>query len=322
MKRREFITLLGGGVAAGISPKANAQETMPVVGVVTGAASRETSTFPEPFLRDMAQLGWEDGRNFRVLFMWTEGHRERMPALIDKLFAQRAAVVVAFGKPAIDKARSSSSTVPIVGMDNDMIKSGLAASMARPGGNVTGVSILASELDSKRLELLHEIVPSAKRIGVLEDATALSTKSDLDEAARALDLELIYAEVRKPEEVANGLDLLLSSHVEAVNVLASPLLAVMRGVIVERLNQTRLPAIYEAAEIARQGGLCAYGARLELCYWHIANLVSKILRGASPSELPIEQPDKFDLVVNMRTAKALGVTISPLILARANEVIE
>jgi putative tryptophan/tyrosine transport system substrate-binding protein len=323
MRRRDFLWALGAGLAATAPLLVRAQPAMPTVGIVTGAASRRTSTFPIPFLRSMKELGWEESRDFRALFLWTEGDRDRIPGLVDELVARRVNVIVAFGKPAVERALGARTTIPIVCMSEDMVKSGLAASMAQPDGNVTGVSLLANELDLKRLQLLHEAVPTAKRIGVLADATAyFSMRPQLDEAARVLNLELIYVDARNPEEVTQGLDILESAHVDAVNVLASPLLTIMRGLIIDRLNRARFPAIYQWPEMAEAEGLLAYGPRWELAYRHVAGLVDKILKGAKPGDLPIEQPDKIDLVVNLKTAKTLGLTIPPSLLTVADEVIE
>jgi putative ABC transport system substrate-binding protein len=207
-------------------------------------------------------------------------------------------------------------------MTDDMIGSALAASMARPGGNTTGVSILASELDVKRLEILREFVPQARRIAVLADPTTISTWAQLMSAARELGVELVRFEAQSPEEIGRALDAIARTQIEAVNVLASPLLQGARFQIIDRVRDRRLPTIYQWPETAEEGGLLAYGPRILLCYRHVVSLVDKILRGAKPADLPIEQPTKFELVVNLKTASALGMTISPTLLLRADEVIE
>jgi putative tryptophan/tyrosine transport system substrate-binding protein len=203
-----------------------------------------------------------------------------------------------------------------------MIGSGLASNMARPGSNTTGVSIFASELDVKRLEILHEFVPQARRIGVLADPTTVSTRARLTSAARDLDMELVLFEAQSPEEAGRALDAIAAANVGAVNVLASPLLFAARHQIMERMREAHLPAIYQWPETAEEGGLLAYGPRLLLCYRHVVSLVDKVLRGAKPAELPIEQPFKFELVVNLKAAGALGLTIPSALLLRADEVIE
>jgi putative ABC transport system substrate-binding protein len=203
-----------------------------------------------------------------------------------------------------------------------MVGSGLAASMPRPGGNTTGVSILASELDVKRLEILHEYVPQARRIAVLGDPTTISTRPQLVSGARDLGVELVWFEAGDSKELGRALDAIATANVEAVNVLASPVLNNFHRPIVERLRDARLPAIYQWPEIAEDGGLLAYGPRILLCYRYVVSLVDKVLRGAKPADLPIEQPTKFELSVNLKTAGAIGLTISPTLLLRADEVIE
>jgi putative tryptophan/tyrosine transport system substrate-binding protein len=279
-------------------------------------------TFAEPFRRYMKAIGWEEGRNIRFLFVWAEGRSERAPALVGELVAQNVDLIIPFGDPAIRAAQRATQTIPIVGMTDDMIGSGLAASLARPGGNTTGVSILASELDVKRLEILHEFVPQARRIAVLADSTTISTRAQLTSAARDLGVELVRFEAQNPEEVGRALDAIAVAKVEAVNVLASPLLNVSRLQIIDRMRDARLPAIYQWAESAEDGGLLAYGPRNLLCYRHVVSLVDKVLRGAKPADLPIEQPTKFELAVNLKTASAIGMTIPPTLLLRADEVIE
>jgi putative ABC transport system substrate-binding protein len=321
MRRREFITLVGG--AAVSWPGARAQQgRLPLVGVLRPNPKDILETFAEPFRRYMKAIGWEDGRNIRFLFVWAEGHSERAPALAGELVAQNVDLIVPFGDPAIRAAQSATKTIPIVGMTDDMIGSGLAASLARPGGNTTGVSILASELDVKRLEILHEFVPQARRLAVLADPSTISTRAQLTSAARYLDVELVRFEAGSPDELARALDAIAAAKVEAVNVLASPFLNVSRLPIIDRMRDARLPAIYQWAETAEDGGLLAYGPRNLLCYRHVVSLVDKVLRGAKPADLPIEQPSKYELAVNLKTASAIGITISPTLLLRADEVIE
>jgi putative ABC transport system substrate-binding protein len=321
VNRRSFITLLGGAVAWPLVGRAQ-QGRLPLVGVLRPNPKNVVETFAEPFRRYMKAIGWEEGRNIRFLFVWAEGHSERAPALARELVAQNVDLIIPFGDPAIRAAQNATSAIPIVGMTDDMLGSGLVTSLARPGGNTTGVSILASELDVKRLEVLHEFFPQARRIAVLADSTTISTRAQLTNAAREFDVELVRFEAGSPDELNRALDSIAAPKVEAVNVLASPLLNVSRVQIIDRMRDARLPAIYQWAETAEDGGLLAYGPRNLLCYRHVVSLVDKVLRGAKPADLPIEQPSKFDLVVNLKTASALGVTIPPTLLLRADEVIE
>jgi putative tryptophan/tyrosine transport system substrate-binding protein len=208
-------------------------------------------------------------------------------------------------------------------MTDDMVGEGLAASMARPGGHTTGVSILGAELDLKRLELLHDYVPQARRVAVLKDPTStIATQYRLEPAADRLNLELVVFTARKGDEVGRALDEIAATHVGAVNVLASPMLNGARRLIIDRLRDNRLPSIYEWPESAADGGLLAYGAPIESLYRRVVVLIDKILHGARPADLPIEQPTNFELVVNLRTANAIGLAISPSLLLRADRVIE
>jgi putative ABC transport system substrate-binding protein len=322
MERRTFMTLLG-GTAAAWPLTARAQEAhVPVVGVLRPNRQDVLETFAEPFRRYMKAIGWEEGRNIRFLFAWMGGRNERATELAGELIAQKVDLIITFGDPAVRATQRATHAIPIVGMTDDMIGSGLAASLARPGGNTTGVSILASELDVKRLEILHEFVPQARRIAVLVDTTTISTRAQLASAARNLGVELVPFEAQSPDEISRMLDAIATAKVAAVNVLASPLLNLARLQIIERMRVYRLPAIYQWPESGEDGALLAYGPRQVLCYRHVVSLVDKVLRGAKPADLPIEQPSKFELVVNLKTASALDMTISPALLLRADEVIE
>ncbi len=319
--RREFIATLGGAAAAWPLAARAQQGHLPVVGVLRPNA-KDTEPFVEPFRRYMKAIGWEEGRNIRFLFAWMDGRTERGPLLADDFVTQNVDLIVTFGDPAIRAAQRATQAIPIVGMTDDMVGSGLAANLARPGGNTTGVSILAPELNVKRLEILHEFVPQARRIAVLADPSTISTRTQLTSAARDLAVELVVFEAQSLAEISRSLDAIAAAKVEAVNVLASPQLYGARYLIVERMRDARLPAIYQFPEIAEEGGLLSYGPRLLLCFRHVVSLVDKVLRGAKPADLPIEQPTKFELVVNLKTASALDMTISPALLLRADEVIE
>jgi putative ABC transport system substrate-binding protein len=321
MRRRAFITVLGGAVAWPLATRAQ-QGRLPVVGVLRPNRKDVIETFAEPFRRYMKAIGWEEGRNIGFRFAWTESRSERATALTEEFVGQNVDLIIAFGDLGIRAAQRATQTIPIVGMADDMVGSGLAASMARPSGNTTGVSILASELNVKRFEVLHEFVPQARRIAVLSDSTTISARAELTRAAPELKVELVWFEAGSPEELSRALDALAAARVDAVNVLASPLLNVSRLLIIERMRDARLPAIYQWPESAEDGGLLAYGPRNLLCYRHVVSLVDKVLRGAKPADLPIEQPSKFELAVNLKTASAIGMTIPPTLLLRADEVIE
>jgi putative tryptophan/tyrosine transport system substrate-binding protein len=321
MRRREFITMLGG--AAAFWPfAARTQGRLPVVGILR-INPKEFEIFADPFRRDMKQLGWEERRNILFEFVWAGGRNEDVPALARELVARQADVIVAFGNLGLSAVQRATATIPIVGMTDDMVGEGLAASMARPGGHTTGVSILGAELDLKRLELLHDYVPQARRVAVLKDPTStIATQYRLEPAADRLNLELVVFTARNGDEVGRALDEIAAAQAGAVNVLASPMLNGARRLIIDRLRDNRLPSIYEWPESAADGGLLAYGAPIESLYRRVAVLVDKILHGARPADLPIEQPTNFELVVNLRTANAIGLAISPSLLLRADRVIE
>jgi putative ABC transport system substrate-binding protein len=289
-RRREFIPLLGGAAAWPLAVRA--QQALPMVGVLR-INPREFEIFAEPFRRDMKELCWEDGRNIRFEFVWAGGRNENVPALARDLVARQPNMIVTFGNLGLSAVQRATATIPIVGMTDDMVGEGLAASMARPGGHTTGVSILGAELDLKRLELLHEYVPEARRIAVLRDPTStIANQYRLEPAAGRLNLELVVFTARNADEVGRALDSIAATDPGAVNVLASPMLNGTRRLIIDRLRNNRLPSIYEWPESADDGGLLGYGAPIALLYRRVAVLADKILRGARPADLPIEQPTK------------------------------
>jgi putative ABC transport system substrate-binding protein len=320
MRRREFIAFMGASVALPFG--ARAQQTPPTLGIMT-PASPATTQVVRAVVEAMKELGWYENQNYRVLYRFAEGHLDRIPTLVDELVAQRVDVLVMIGEAGIQAAQRATKTIPTVGRAADMVRTGLAASVARPGGNLTGVNILAGELDVKRLEILHEAVPAAKRIGALAlPDRGFDSLPEFEAAARQLDLELVVITVRSLGELTGGLDALQSAGVDAVNLLASAAISPARASIIDRFNRARLPAIYEAPELAESGGFLGYGARFDFSSRLVARLASKILRGARPEDLPIEQPDKFDLVINLKTANAMAVKVPPALLVRADKMIE
>ncbi len=322
MKRRDLIAMLALAAVARWHPARAQQGEGPLIGMLHLAPDDPTENFIPRFRRYLKGYGREEGRNLRLLVVSAEGNGDRLPAAARELVARKADLIIVFGDPSIRAAQQSTTTIPIVGMTDDMLGSGLVASMARPGGNTTGVSILASELDVKRLELLHEAVPQASPIGVLADPSTISTRALLEAAARRLGIDLVILSGRDPEEAVRAADQMTKAGVKAVNVLASPVLHTARAAIIERLNRAGLPAIYQWPETAEEGGLFGYGPRIPGCYHQVTGLAEKILKGAKPADLPVEQPTKFELVVNLKTAKAIGLALPQSLLARADEVIE
>ena len=319
--RRILVIALG----ASLIPRlgwTQATKRRPIVGVIRINPRNTNETFVEPFRRDMALLGWKENDNVEFVFAWAEGRNDTLPKLAADMVARGVDVIVTFGPDGTRAAQSATPTIPIVAMADNLVGAGLVQTMARPGGHTTGVSILATELDVKRLELLHEVSPAARRIGVLNDPSSSASIPTLKAAARALDIELVFAPARTKPEVAAAIKALIEARVAAVNVLASANLNAFRADEIAAFAQARLPAIYEWPETAEQGGLIGYGPRNLTVYRLVAAMVNKVLRGANPGDLPVEQPTKFELIINGKTAKALGLTIPQTLLLRAHEVIQ
>lgn len=326
MRRRDAIAFLAGAALAEVPLPGTYAAAQPARTFVIGGLSPATELietyFRGPLRAVMKTFGWEDGREYKLLALSDEGRDGDLAALPRELVARRVDVIAALGDVAIRAAQHATQSIPIAGITDDMLGSGLVQSMARPGGNTTGVSILASELDVKRLELLHELVPQAARVGVLADPTTVSTRLQLQTAARHLGIELVFFSAESPAQIATAVEAIAVAGIGGLNVLASPVLYGGRAEIIALAARQRLAAIFCVPEASDEGALAAYGPRLSLCYRQLATLIGKILKGARPADLPIEQPVKFDLAINLRTAKGLGLNIPPTLLARADEVIE
>jgi putative ABC transport system substrate-binding protein len=276
-------------------------------------------------LRDaLMALGYIDGKTFRLDFRFAEGDPARLPELARALVRDEPSVIVASGDAAIRAAQTATHTIPIVANANDLLASGLIASLARPGGNITGVSMLITELDAKRLEILKEILPSARRIGLLNDPAISGTAGlqAIADTARAQSVSLLTVEVRKPAEIPPAVGSLRDGAVEGVNILSSPLFYGFREQLGELFRAHRLAAICEWREIAASGCLASYGTTVRELQAIKAAQIDKMLKGASPADTPVQQPTKFELVPNRKVAREIGVVIPPTILARADEVIE
>jgi ABC-type uncharacterized transport system substrate-binding protein len=320
--RRALLAALGASLMSSGFGWTQATKRRPVVGVIRINPRDTNETFIEPFRRDMAALGWKENDNVEFAFSWAGGRNNALPLLAADMAARGVDVIVTFGAPGVRAAQKATTTIPIVGMTDDLVGAGLVQSMARPGGHTTGVSILATELDAKRLEILHELAPAARRIGVLHDPSITGSITAVKAAGRAFGVELVFIPAQTDAEVDAAIKALVKSRVAAVNVLASPILNAYRAHQIAAFAQARLPAIYEWPETAEQGGLIGYGPRNTAAYRHIAELVNKVLRGTKPADLPVEQPTKFELVINMKAAKAMGIKIPQAIMLRADKVIE
>jgi putative ABC transport system substrate-binding protein len=310
-------------LCAAIPAFAQTRANLPVVGILRMNAADNVEPSATGLKDALAAVGLVDGRNIRLEVRYAEGHVERLPELAQSLVRAKASVILAFGPPAIRAAQQATSTIPIVA-NADLLASGLIGSLARPGGNTTGVSMLNTELDAKRLEILKELVPSGRRFALLSDpATKVPAQLQaIANVATALGVELQTANVRGPADLAPAFASLRAGGAEAINILSSAMLFGYREEL-GRLSLThKLPAICEWREMAEAGCVASYGTRLLEGWAMLAVLTDKMLKGARPGETPAQQPTRFELVINLKVARAIGIEIPPSILARADEVIE
>jgi len=329
--RREFIGTLAGGIV--VSPlAAEAQQAAKVarIGYLTITdLTAATRHLHEAFRQGLRDLGYVEGRNVVIEYRFAEGKRERLPALAAELVALKVDVIVAPSTPAALAAKQATKTIPIVfaGVP-DPVTSGLVTSLARPGGNVTGLSFLAPELVGKRLELLALAVPGVTRVAFLWQPGAVGERTEKDMlkgaevAARALGVRLQFLEARGPEDFDRAFSDMTRARAGALTVWTTAMLVNERRRLVDLAAKNRLPALYTWREFVDAGGLMSYGANVADSFRRVATYVDKILKGAKPSDLPVEQPTKFELIINLKTAKALGLTIPQSVLGRADEVIQ
>src|SRR5271166_2701262 len=297
---------------------------IPLVGVLLINTAEDPQPARSLFYDALAALGYVDGRNVRLDFRFAEGHADRFPALAAALVGDKADVIVALGDAATRAAQQATRTIPIVAIADDLIAAGLIQSMAKPGGNTTGVSILATELDAKKVEILKEIVPTARHFGLLQDP-ASSTEARLRaiaKMARALGLELQTVDVESPADFAAAFAKLRAGSAEALDILASPLLANFQGDLGRLTLEYKLPAICQFREMVEAGCLASYGVKRPEMYAMLAAYTDKMLKGAKPGETVAQQPSAVELVINQKTARKIGIELPPAILARADEVIE
>jgi putative ABC transport system substrate-binding protein len=324
MRRRRLIALLGGAFWA-LSRQARGQQP--------GRAYRIGGLYSSPrgapqhvaLFDELRRLRFIDGQNLIIDPHGFGLRNEQFLQAAVELVNARVDAILAGGNPAIHAAQQATTTIPILGLTDDMVGSGLAASMAHPGANTTGVSLLATELDGKRQELLIELIPEARRIAALTDPNTTATRQlqALQDAARAHDVDLDIRTAGTPEEIIPAIEAAKASGAAGLNVLASPILFANRRLIFDRATALQLPAIYQWPEMAREGGLAGYGPSIVQLFRDVlSRQLVKLLEGANPADLPVEQPTKFELVINVSAAKGLGVTIPRSMLMLADEVIE
>jgi len=324
MGRREFIGLVGGAVAWPFAAMAQEPGRIYRLGFLAGGPRDEQVNFTAMF-ESLRQSGFIEGQNLIVDWRAFADQVGRVPELAAELVEAKPDVLYASGDFAIRSMLRATTRLPIVGVTEDMVGSGLVSSLARPDTNLTGVSILSTELDSKRQEILIDAVPGLRRIAALADtnATVAHQLQALQDAARSRSVELSLHRVTKSEEIVAAIDAAKASGAAALNVLSSPVLYRTRRIIMQRAAELRLPAIYQFPEEATEGGLAAYGPSFLALYRDmVTSKLVRLLRGAKPADLPVEQPTKFQLVINLKTAKALGLTMPESFLLRADEVIE
>ena len=298
---------------------------VPRIGFLIASSRSVNAARYETFLQGLRELGYEEGKNIVIEWRSGEGRFDRLAALAAELIRLKVDIIVTAG-PADTRAAREASTIPIVmTFDNDPVGNGFIASLARPGGNITGLSTLAPELSSKQLELLKEIVPKLSRVAILGNSTnpgnALALK-EIEAAAKAFGLKLQYLDILDPKAIETAFRTASKSGVEAILVLGIPLLNSERKQLVELAVKNRLPAIYYTGDLVEAGGLMTYGVNRNDLARRAATYVDKILKGAKPAELPVEQPKKFELIINLKAAKQIGLTIPPNVLARADKVIK
>ena len=324
MKRREFIALLGSAVTVPIVGHAQqVGEELRRIGILWPAASPPVPPRMESLREGLRQAGFIEGRNLVIEMRYAQRGPQQLAELAAELVRLKVEVIHASGDLAPRVAQQATATIPIVVISDDVEGAGLIASLSRPGANTTGLTILSPELSAKRLELLSETVPGLSRVAALWDPTTGRTQPTMTEAAaKPLNINVRVLEVRQREDLLGAFEVARKEQVQALNVFSSPLLAALHREIITLAEVFKLPAIYQWKEHVEAGGLLAYGPSLAGAWRQTGGIVAKVLRGAKPSDLPVELPTKLEVSVNTKTAKRLGLTISPSLLVRADEVID
>jgi putative tryptophan/tyrosine transport system substrate-binding protein len=324
MKRREFITLLGGAtVAWPIAARAQPGPRMRRVGVLWPGAAPPAAPRLESFREGLREAGYIEGQNLTIELRYSRRGSQHLPELAAELVRLNVEVIQASGDHAPKIAQQATGIIPILAFTDDVLGAGLVASLSRPGGNTTGLTILAPELSAKRLEILSEIVPGLSRVAALWDPNSgKSQVSTTEIAARAMNIQLQVLKVQHRDDLAEAFAAARKGEAQAVNIFGSPYLASLSKEIIGFAAAHRLPAIYQWKEHVEDGGLMSYGPSLVQLWRQAGIIAAKLLNGAKPADMPVEQPTKFELVVNTRTAKTIGISLSPSLLVRADEVVD
>jgi putative tryptophan/tyrosine transport system substrate-binding protein len=327
MRRREFLGVIGGAAAVAWPLAVHAQQpTMSVIGFLNSASLEPNRNLVEAFLQSLSQSGYVEGKNIAIEYRWANGQYDRLPALAAELVQRQVAVIAAAAPVAALAAQKATTSVPIVfGLGSDPVKDGLVASLGRPGANITGATFFSNLLNAKRLGLLHQLVADSKIVATLlnpKNANIELEERDTQEAARALGLELVIVKASTAREIDDSVASLLQQHVGALLVSGDAFLLNQADQIAKLGMRYVLPTCFAFREAAAAGGLMSYGADRNDTWRQVGNYVGRILKGEKPSELPVQQPTKFELIINLKTAKTLGLTIPPSVLAITDEVIE
>jgi putative ABC transport system substrate-binding protein len=325
MRRREFLGVAGGALTWPLAATAQPSTKLPTIGFFSPTTPTTTPQRTVAFVQRLRELGWEEGRSIVIEYRWGEGLNERPAEIAAEFVRLKVDVIVTSGTLAVRAVKNATSSIPVVfTVLADPVGDKIVASLARPGGNITGLSNQSTELAPKRLELLREIKPRLRYLGILSNADNPGSKGEALEsttAARALGIEVVIPELNRSEQLIAAFDE-FRERVEAIYVVSDPLVNANRLRIHTLSVAARIPTIYNTRELVENGGLLSYGPNFLALHRRAAEFVDKILRGAKPADLPVEQPTKFDLAFNLTTAKALGLTIPPTLLSRADEVIE
>jgi putative tryptophan/tyrosine transport system substrate-binding protein len=325
MKRREFIALAGAAVTWPLPARAQQAGKLPIIGFLGAATPAAWSAWSAAFVARLRELGWVDGRSVAIEYRWAEGRSERYPEIAAEFIRLKVDVIVTVGAAAL-AVKQTTSIIPIVfAVAPDPLGTGLVTSLSRPGGNVTGISNQSADLAGKRLEILREVFPELRKVVILANAgnpTSVQELREVQATARMLGLEVATLEIRRMEDLEPTAFEPVKDAANALYAVSDPLVLASRARINTLAQGARLPTIFAFRDYVEAGGLISYGPNYTNLFSRAGDFVDKILRGAKPADLPVEQPTKFELIVNLKTAKALGLEISPSLLARADEVIE
>ena len=327
LRRRDFITLLGGAATAWpLTARSQPANKLPTIGVLGDRAATYSpqGAWGAAFVERLRELGWIENRTIAIEYRYSEGSLERVAEVATEFARLQVDIIVTFGGTVTTLKHANASTPIVFAIATDPIGSGLVASLARPGGSVTGLSIQATDTAGKRLELLRQVVPRLRRLAIIFDAGyrgAVLEAGEVQAVARNLGFEVASHEIRRPEDVAPALEA-LKGQADALYLVENTLINVNRARIIPFAFSARLPTTFSSGDLVKAGGLMSYGPDFPDLFRRAAEIVDKILRGTKPADIPVEQPTKFDFVINLKTAKALGLTVPPTLLATADEVIE